>query len=204
MCGRYYIANEDAAEELKQIIDEVNRRNNGDMKVKMSGEIHPTDIVPVIVNNRKEESMAFAMKWGYTLSNGKPVFNARSETAAETAMFRDGVEKRRCLVPATNYFEWQEISKNNKIKYDIRAAEGHMIYMAGIYRWEGKMPVFSILTREPAESIVHIHNRMPVILPNDIAKDWLNTKYSATEIMSRAVTDVVATAVSPVQVGMLI
>lgn len=204
MCGRYYIADEDAAEELKQIIDEVNRRNNGDLQVKMSGEIHPTDIAPVIVNNRKEDSMAFAMKWGYTLSNGKPVFNARSETAAEMAMFRDGFEKRRCLVPATNYFEWQEISKNNKIKYDIRAAEGCMIYMAGIYRWEGKMPVFSILTRDPAESIIHIHNRMPVILPNEIAKDWLNPKYSAAEIMSRAVTDVVAKALSPVQVGMLI
>jgi len=55
MCGRYCIADEGAAEELKQIIDEVNRRNNGDMQVKISGEIYPTDIVPVIVNNRKED-----------------------------------------------------------------------------------------------------------------------------------------------------
>ena len=93
---------------------------------------------------------------------------------------------------------------HKKIKYDIRSSAGDFIYMAGIYRWEGKQPVFSILTRDPAESIVHIHDRMPVILPADIARDWLNPRYDANEIVSHAVLDVVATAVSPVQMGMFI
>ena len=204
MCGRYYIDEEDAAEELRQIIEEVNRKNNGDAHITTSGEIRPTDIVPVVVNSRKEEQMAFAMKWGYTFSDGKPVINAQSETAATSVMFKDGMERRRCLVPATNYFEWQKLTRDKKIKYDIRSSAGDFIYMAGIYRWEGKQPVFSILTRDPSESIVHIHDRMPVILPADIARDWLNPKYNANDIVSHAVLDVVATAVSPIQMGMII
>ena len=204
MCGRYYIDDEDAAEELRQIIEEVNRKNNGDAHIKTSGEIRPTDIVPVVVNSKKDNPMAFAMKWGYTLPDGKSVINAKSETATTSYMFRDGMEQRRCLIPATNYFEWQELTKGKKIKYDIRSSIGDFIYMAGIYRWEGKQPVFSILTRDPAESILHIHDRMPVILPADIAHDWLNPRYDANEIVAHAVLDVVATAVSPVQMGMFI
>ncbi len=61
--------------------------------------------------------------------------------------------------------------------------------MAGIYRIESGRPVFSILTREPAESIAFIHDRMPVILPHDLVKDWTNPNYRAGEILSHAVLD---------------
>lgn len=61
-----------------------------------------------------------------------------------------------------------------------------MLYMAGVYRVENGKPVFSILTREPAENIAFIHNRMPVILPIEAKNDWLNVRYAAEEILNTA------------------
>ena len=62
-------------------------------------------------------------------------------------------------------------------------------FLAGIYRLESGIPVFSILTREPAESIAFIHNRMPVILPQIVMADWLNPRYNGSEVLSAAVTE---------------
>ena len=66
-----------------------------------------------------------------------------------------------------------------------------MIYLAGLYRIErGTDPVFTILTRLPAESIAFIHDRMPVILPAAAIVDWLNIRYDANEVIHAAVQDV--------------
>ena len=64
-----------------------------------------------------------------------------------------------------------------------------MIYMAGIYRIEGKQAACSILTRSPAECIAHIHNRMPVILPKEAVPDWLNINYDPHEVLIAALGD---------------
>lgn len=82
MCGRYYIAEDDAAEELRQIIEAVNRRNPD---AKTGGEIRPGDTVPVLANSRSLQPGAYAMHWGYTLPDGKlapfqrPQRNCRGE-----------------------------------------------------------------------------------------------------------------------------
>lgn len=62
-------------------------------------------------------------------------------------------------------------------------------FLAGLYRMELDRPVFSILTKEPVESIAFIHNRMPVILPNDVMKDWLNPRFEGKDILISAVGD---------------
>jgi len=189
MCGRYYIADEDTPEDLMRIIEEVNRRSSGNaVAVKTRGEVFPTDTVPVVANSRSLHPASFAMKWGYTLPDGKPIINARSETAAQKVMFKDGMLQRRCLIPATNYFEWEK-RDDRKIKYAIQPTGSRIMYMAGIYRMEQGKPVFSILTREPAPSIEFIHNRMPVILRPDIISDWLNPEYNANEILESALNE---------------
>ena len=187
MCGRYWIDDGRESIELKEIIEAVNRRVVVE-PVKTAGEIFPADIVPVVANNKSMVPTAFAMQWGYTLPDGKRIINARSETAETKQMFKDGMRQRRCAVPATNYYEWERAGKA-RTKYAIRPADGQLFYMAGIYRIESGMPVFSILTREPAESIAFIHDRMPVILPHDLVRDWVNPKYRAGEILCHAVLD---------------
>ena len=64
-----------------------------------------------------------------------------------------------------------------------------MIYLAGIYRKESHRASCTILTREPAESIAFIHNRMPVILPSEAIGDWLNVRYAVTDVLKAAQTD---------------
>lgn len=197
MCGRYYIPEEDAAAELMEIIDQINRKHNAGPVIK-TGEIAPTDTAPVLANNRSLNVTPFAMKWGYTMSNGMLVFNARSEEAAEKPLFRDGMAQRRCLVPAAHYYEWEKIGKQ-KVKYAIKPTDSETLYMAGIYRIEKGTPVFSILTREPANSISFIHDRMPVILPRDMMNDWLNPRFNANEVLQSAVLDISYNLAGPKQ-----
>lgn len=197
MCGRYYIPDEDMAAELRNILAQANRGPVGGSGVK-TGEIAPTDTAPVLANSRSLAVTAFAMKWGYTTADGSLVFNARSESAGQKPLFRDGMARRRCLVPAAHYFEWEKAGRQ-RIRYAIRPAGARMLYMAGIYRFEGSVPVFSILTREPADSIAFIHNRMPVILPGDMIRDWLDPRCPADELLRHAVLDLSFAPTEPVQ-----
>lgn len=191
MCGRYYIEDDDSAEELRKIIEEVQRKLDEQNKVEKvkTGEIFPTDMVPVIANNKQLIPTPFAMKWGYSLPDGKLIINARSETAVEKSLFRDGMLNRRCLIPATNYFEWEKRGKE-KVKYAINPAQQTMLYMAGIYRIENKKAVFAVLTREPAEQIAFIHDRMPVILSGKMRDAWLDPRIPANEMLHSAWLDV--------------
>ena len=188
MCGRFYIAEEDTAEDLQRIIDSLNRRYNGNSPAKTRGEIRPTDIIPVVANSPSMAISAYAMKWGYTMPDGKPMFNARSETAANKPLFSDGMKQRRCLIPATCYFEWEKRG-DRKIKHAIATRGQEMIYLAGIYRREGNQAACSILTREAAACVAHIHHRMPVILPAEAIPDWLNPRYDAVEVLRAAQTN---------------
>ena len=187
MCGRYYIADDDSSLELQSIIAEIQRRNPA--VLMKTGEIRPTNIAPVIANNSSLAPMSFAMKWGYTLPGGQLLFNSRSETASTKPIFRDGMAQRRCLVPASNYFEWEKRG-TQKVKYAIRPSGSPALFMAGIYRIESGKPVFSILTRSPADSIAFIHDRMPVILPSEAKSDWLNIRNLAEDVLQAAVMEV--------------
>ena len=191
MCGRYYIAEDDPSDELSRMIDELNRKKTPE-GLKTSGEIFPSDIVPVLANSRKQDVQPFAMRWGYAFPNGRPIINARSETAAQKPMFKDGMRQRRCVIPASHYFEWERRGAA-RTKYAIRPAHADTLYLAGIYHLENHdgviVPAFTILTRDAAPSIAFIHPRMPVLLPADAAPDWLNPGYNAEEVIAAALTD---------------
>lgn len=187
MCGRYFIAEEHSEAEMQRIINEVNRRNS-ESGIKTSGEVFPTDKVPVVAVGKSDRIGAFAMEWGYTAHDGRRIINARSETAAEKSMFADGMKARRCLVPASNYFEWEKKGKE-RTKHAVRG-KGGMIWMAGIYRFEDKKPVFTILTREPAGNISFIHDRMPVLLEGKMREMWLDRNVDAGYVLERACLDV--------------
>ena len=183
MCGRYYVASEDQTEELRAIIEELQRRAKEPVK---TGEVFPSETAPVIANNRAGKPMPFAMRWGFSL-NDALIINARSETADQKPLYRDSMARRRCLIPASYYFEWEK-RKNDKVKYAIGA--GKMIYMAGLYRMEDNGPVFSILTREASDPIAFIHDRMPVLLPTNLHAAWLANESNPIELLNEAVRDV--------------
>ena len=195
MCGRFYIPEDDSNEELQRIINHLNRVKGTPVK---TGEVCPTDIAAVIANSRAMNPTPFAMKWGYTLENRAPVINARCESASTKPLFQDGMQQRRCLIPASHYFEWERMGKQ-KVKNAIKPAGSTAIYMAGIYRISNGAAEFTILTCEPGECIRHIHDRMPVTLPREATQDWLNPKFNALEVLQAAMTEMTFMPVDGVQ-----
>lgn len=188
MCGRYRIDDGRDSIELDEIIEAVNRRMVTE-PVKTSGDIFPTDVVPVLARSRAMKPAAFAMRWGFAMPDGRHVINARSETAGEKPLFRESMRERRCAIPATSYYEWERRGKE-KIKYAISPVGQPLFYLAGVYRLEGGRPAFTILTREPAQNIAFIHDRMPVILPPELAADWTDPRYRGEELLRHAVLGV--------------
>lgn len=127
---------------------------------------------------------------------GQPLINARAETVLEKPIFRKPVLERRCLIPATNYFEWEKQGAK-KIKHALKDPISQVKYMAGIYRFEQKkqLPVFVILTREAASGIRYIHDRMPVILPKEVREAWVSDSVDITGILATALDGITAEAV---------
>ena len=122
------------------------------------------------------------MKWGFSRFDGKGIIiNARMESASEKAMFKYPYQSQRCLIPAGYYFEWKK-DGSKKQKYAIKQRKP--IYMAGLYQMEktSDIPLFVILTRPALSEIEFIHDRMPVILPEDVREKWLSGKIGAPEI----------------------
>ena len=173
MCGRYYIEIDDR--ELRDICDAVQRKQQEDevneqLEIKLSGEIFPTDIA-VAMTGANEYRI---MKWGFSGFDKRPLINARSETALVKPAFQESMLKRRCLIPASGYYEWKK-DGNKKIKHQIHIP-GQAMYFAGCYRLEKgeSLPRFVILTKPAAPELQEIHDRMPVMIPANLAKDWLH------------------------------
>lgn len=184
MCYKFYVPQHQELDFLDEILEYLETRN----VIVKTGNVTPGDAAAVIANSRGLKPQPFGMLWGYRLSNGKLVYNARSESASEKALFADGMRQRRCLIPAAHYYEWQR-AKTGSQPYMLHPKGKREMLLAGIYRFEKNQPVFSVLTRTPPEEISHIHDRMPVILPKETLCDWLNPRYRAEEILKAAVTE---------------
>ena len=185
MCGRYYVEPESSSE-LLELIAEAKRKSD---EVK-TGEVFPSDTAAVIANNRQLKPTVFPMRWGFERRGGGLVINARSETAAEKQLFRESAQLRRCLIPASCYFEWERRA-DDKVKYAIRPKGKELLYLGGLYTKPepGALPCFTILTREAADGISFIHDRMPVIVPKEKEADWLSQQLTLDELLGDAETD---------------
>lgn len=106
-------------------------------------------------------------------------FNARSETLAEKPSFRSAYKHRRCLIPASGYYEWQKLDAGNKQPYWIGRKDRAPFAMAGLFEdWTDTetgeaVESCTIITREAYQEISHVHPRMPVILPDETFESWL-------------------------------
>ena len=201
MCCRYWT---EESPELRPIVEEMYRsplvagwqKTRG---IKTYGEIRPTDVVPVIAPNRSGKRAVFPMKWGFT---GKSLLmNARTETAGSKLTFQESWRRRRCIVPASWYFEWEHLHGNDGKtrtgdKYMIQPKDSAMTWLCGLYRIEEGLPVFVILTREPDEELRFIHDRMPLILPEKCIDDWIRPDTRPEDLLGESLTDMLFENVS--------
>ncbi len=165
--------------------------------VRFSGDVFPKSVVPALCMNRKGEQTAFPMRWGFQIPGMSLVVNARTETAAEKPLFRESWRFHRCVLPASWYYEWEHyLGENGKMKtgqkYFIRPEKDAALYLCGLYRMEENLPVFTVLTREPTPELEAIHDRMPLMLPGGLVKDWISPDSDPRDLVERAVTDVIA------------
>jgi putative SOS response-associated peptidase YedK len=181
MCGRYRIKDTDAlTEHLRQtfgIPDWVKDRNYPQYNIPPSIE------VPVIIMDDEGDVLPIPtmMRWGFIPfweKSDKPKtapINAQSEKVATNGLFRNALQKRRCLVPADGFYEWLRVDEKTKFPFDIHLKGNRPFVMAGIYEkaTETRPATFAILTTGPNELMTKIHNRMPAILDNDEAHAWL-------------------------------
>jgi putative SOS response-associated peptidase YedK len=180
MCGRYEIYQEVRDEYLEALIKGALRVSDKlGAGMKPFGEIRPTDVAPVIAPSAQHRRIgAFPMQWGFNHpGRGMLVFNTRMETAPEKDLFVSSIDERRCLIPASRYFEWKKTDANRKTCFAFAAETGDPLYLAGLYVRTSdsrRLPCFSILTQDAEKSIREIHPRMPVLVPFSRAEEWLS------------------------------
>ena len=202
VCTRYYV---ELSPELRPYIEAASRSRLKESMVtklgrafKFSGEIRPTDIAAVIAPGPGGEKSVYPMVWGYHVPGiDHPIVNARSESVGEKKTFSGDWRKHRCIIPASYYFEWEHIrkpdgSKQTGSRYAIQPARSNVTYLAGLYRIEEKgefrYPVFTVLTREPSEELRRIHDRMPLILPEELMDSWICPDSDPEFIAEQAIT----------------
>jgi putative SOS response-associated peptidase YedK len=147
--------------------------------------VAPQSTQPVVRLNTKTGKPEFAlMRWGlvpYWAKDpkiGYTTINARAEEAAEKPLYRDAVKRRRCLVPADAFYEWQKLEGKAKKPFAFGLQSGEPYAFAGLWeRWKPKegepLETFTILTTDPNELAERVHDRMPVILePKDYDR-WM-------------------------------
>lgn len=180
MCGRYEIWQEIKDEQLEALIRDAARISDKlGAGMKTSGEIRPTDVAPVIAPSALHRRIgAFPMQWGFSHpTRGMLVFNTRMETAPEKDLFVSSIDERRCLIPASRYFEWKKTDAEKKTRFAFSAENSEPLYLAGLYvrtSDQRRLPCFSILTQDAEKSIRDIHPRMPVLVPFSRAEEWLS------------------------------
>jgi putative SOS response-associated peptidase YedK len=147
--------------------------------------VAPQSTQPVVRLTADTGKREFAlMRWGlipYWSKDAKigyTTINARAEEVTEKPLYREAVKKRRCLIPADAFYEWQKLSEKKKRPYAFGLQSGDPYAFAGLWeRWkpqEGeRLETFTILTTDPNELTERVHDRMPVILePRDYVR-WM-------------------------------
>ena len=157
--------------------------------------IAPTQFIATVreAGGPREVAMLYwglVPSWAKEKSIGARMINARSETLGEKPSFRNAFRRRRCLILADGYYEWQRAGAV-KQPYFIAFADGQPFGMAGLWeRWRDPAsgePLESccIVTTSPAPTVAHVHDRMPVIVPPDACAEWLDPKNEATDRLAR-------------------
>ncbi|MCE2466192.1 MAG: SOS response-associated peptidase, partial [Dehalococcoidia bacterium] len=175
MCGRYTL--------IADLGDLVQRFefDGSDFSYDPGYNIAPTESVLTVRNVEGRE--AVFMKWGLIPfwakdpKIGTRMINARAETVATKPSFRNALKKRRCLVLADGYYEWQRIP-TGKRPYRIILKSGEPFAFAGLWEtWKDTqgniVPSCTIITTAANEYLAPIHNRMPVILTREMEETWL-------------------------------
>lgn len=135
--------------------------------------------------------------WAKQTGEVKSMINARAETLSSRPMFRGAFRHRRCIVPASGFYEWQKTSHGNQ-PYYVTLPKNKPMLFAGLWentpdRGGGEIPTACVITTVANEFLQGVHDRMPAILTPEEAKEWITTPDTEAEGM----TDLLGPYVGP-------
>lgn len=152
----------------------------------------PSQLLPVVCQDGEGRRILCLQRWGLAPPRAEgrrkvTQVNTRAETLPRKPRFYDAYRERRCIVPASGYFEWAEEGIEHQPNY-IQPVTGALMGLAGI--WEpgaqpedGKADTFVILTIQANERLMPIHHRMPVVLAPESYGAWLSPDTSWQEVL---------------------
>ena len=178
MCGRFVQAF--SAEDLQ---DKYKASNQVVIKPNYNVSPH-TNIVTILKSQETNQLEMHTMLWGLVpfwsddTKIGNKLINARAETINEKPAFKKSFKTKRCIIPATGFYEWQDETRQ---PYFIKPKDGmsNIFSFAGIWdKWQDQegntLITCAIITKDASPALKFIHNRMPVIIPDQKIKNWLD------------------------------
>jgi putative SOS response-associated peptidase YedK len=196
VCGRFASAKHDV-----DLIADLDVDVVVDDPPPLSWNVAPTQDVRVVLERPAVESarrrQLRTLRWGLVPawapdpSVGSRMINARLETLTERPAFRTAIRRRRCLVPATGYFEWERRAGERGRVPQFLHRDGATLWFAGLYdAWRPREPddvgslvrSFTIVTTKAPDALGHIHDRSPVVLPPDLRDAWLDPAATDAEV----------------------
>jgi putative SOS response-associated peptidase YedK len=182
MCGRFVAATPPSVLAERFMVDEVVVDDR-----PPSWNVAPTVDVYAVARSRQGSRRLGTLRWGLVPSwadnpaGGARHINARAETVATNGVYRDPFARRRCIVPADGFYEWQAPAEpgDSKRPYYIRAVDGRPLALAGLWdSWrdaEGRwLRTCAIVTTRANEVVAPLHDRMPVVLSEEAWAGWLD------------------------------
>jgi len=227
MCGRFVVAR--TVGEIQTIFeaDEI----IGDLP-GVSYNVAPTQPIAIIVDRAFEKApdgsplgelsreihsarWGLVPRWAKSPTEHAPLINGRIESILEKPSFKDSVIRRRCVIPASGYYEWHVAADGTKQPFYITAGSDGMFALAGLYEWwadpakDSKDPSrwllsATTLTKHTAPELAHIHDRNPVLLSPDTFEAWLDPHIEGNQELLDAVandSDLVAGEAEFLKVG---
>ncbi|TMM14876.1 MAG: SOS response-associated peptidase [Actinobacteria bacterium] len=182
MCGRFVAATPPSVLAERFMVDEIVVDDR-----PPSWNVAPTADVYAVARSRRGRRRLGTLRWGLVPSwadnpsGGARHINARAETVATNGVYRESFARRRCIVPADGFYEWQAPAEpgDTKQPYFIRAVDGQALALAGLWdSWrdaEGRwLRTCTIVTTGANDVVAPLHDRMPVVLPEEAWAGWLD------------------------------
>jgi len=186
MCGRYFL--EASIEEIEALVGTLTAK----VRLKPRYNIAPEQPIPVVRNDAMGKTHLDFLRWGLVPSWSKgpdrrfSMINARAETVGEKPAYRAAFRYRRCVIPASGFYEWRPTGRGHKQPFVIRRADRALLMFAGIWEhWMGaegnELETCSIIVTDANEAVKPVHDRMPVILDQENFDTWLDRGHQQTD-----------------------
>lgn len=212
MCGRFAVS-DGINESITEFVERTGRRpDEWSPDWEASFNIKPTDPIPILLDSARTGELRFERarwglvpSWSTTLKLKFPTWNARAEEVLAKPTWRRPVQTHRAIIPATGFFEWTG-PKGSKTPWFMSSPDGGMLGFAGLYSWwrDPEKPdddedrwvlTATILTSEAVQTLAGIHDRNPVILPEEMWLHWMDPTVAGDQaLVDEAVTAGVAQA----------